>query len=95
MEEFIAVNDSCEFCCREYIKRESDKLADMPDDQKKTKAIHRILHGATRATSKPVIMFSCRDQSYDNFAFHKVCSEHLYKMIDIIKEYEDTQTGII
>jgi hypothetical protein len=88
MDKFIVVNDSCEICAIEYIKTETDKLKDMPDDQIKTQAIHRIIHGASRASSKPCISYPCREQMYDNFAFHKICVEHLYKMIDAVKEYE-------
>jgi hypothetical protein len=88
MNKFIAVNDACEMCVSEYISEQTKKLSELPNDQKKTDKIHRILHGANRACSKPVVRIPCRE-IYENNAFHNICEKHLYELIDTIKEYED------
>lgn len=85
---FIIVNDSCGLCAKEYIDEQSKKLVDMPNDQKKSAKINRIIHGAYRASCKPVVIIPC------NLGETKICSDHLYKMIDAIKEYEDTASEI-
>jgi glutaredoxin len=86
MDKFTVRNDSCGFCAREYIDKESSKLADMQPDQKKTNALHKMLRGASKASSKPVVIIG--GDAFGN-GQHKICVEHLYKMIDAIKEYED------
>ncbi len=86
---FTIVNDSCEYCAREYIRKQSDKLKDFPDDQSKSVKINRIIHAAHRASCKPVVVIG--GDSFGN-GQHKICCDHLYKMIDAIKEYEDTVT---
>lgn len=87
MNKLMATTDSCEICAEEYIKKETDKLAHLPNDQTKTAKINQIIHSALRATTKPVIRIPCRGNVSN--CYHNYCSEHLYKMLDIIKEYED------
>jgi hypothetical protein len=89
---FIIVNDSCELCAREYIHEQSDKLSGLPDDQNKSAKINRIIHAAYRASCKPVVVIG--GDAFGN-GRHKICTEHLYKMIDAIKEYEDKAVEVI
>jgi hypothetical protein len=86
MDKLYIVVDSCEICSSEYIKAEMDKIKDLLDPEK-TKEAHRIIHAAYKA--KPCVRYPCREQLYDNVAYHNICVEHLYKMIDAIKEFED------
>lgn len=83
MDKFLVISDSCEYCAREYIQTETDKLAGLPDNQEKSAKINQIIHNAMRATTKPVVKLSCRNND------HTYCKDHLYKMIDAIGEYID------
>lgn len=87
---FTIINDSCEFCAKEYIAERSKELVDLPDDQKKSAKINRIIHAAHRASCKPVVVI---EDLFDSRK-HKICADHLYKMIDAIKLYEDNAMGI-
>jgi hypothetical protein len=87
MNKFIVVNDACELCVSEYIDEHTSLLRELPDNQEKTKKIHHIIHGARKASSKPVVRYLCRELLLD--AYHNLCVDHLYKMIDAIKEYEE------
>ena len=84
-DKYYIVTDACEICVSKYIEKESEKLKDLPMDQKKTEEIHRILHSATKACTKPCIRYPC--QTF-GISFHNICVEHLYEMIDAIKEKE-------
>lgn len=78
-----------ELCSSEYIANHSKELADMPNDQKKTRKIHKILHEAQRVATKPCVCYPCRDQILGSMVSHNLCAEHLYKLIDAIKKYEE------
>lgn len=87
MDKFLVISDSCEYCAREYIQTETDKLSGLPDNQEKSAKINHIIHNALRATTKPVVKLPCRDKLSDRY--HTYCKDHLYKMIDAIGEYID------
>jgi len=88
--KFTILTDACEICVSEYIKKESEeRLKDLPHDQHYAEESHRIIHGANKASTKLCVRYPCREQMFDNFAYHNICVEHLYKMIDAIKEREE------
>lgn len=88
MDIIHVTNANCEFCSKEYIYEESKKLANTPNDQNKAMAINRLLLSATKQ-NKPCVQFRCSSQLLGEDIFHYICTNHLYKMIDAIKDYEE------
>lgn len=89
MNIYRIVNEPCEICLKEYIHNESAKLAHMPENQEKTRKIHKIIEDAQKEVKSVSILLTC-DASFDKYnTHHRYCEKHLYEMIDAIKEYED------
>jgi len=87
MNKFIISNDLCELCMSEYISIQSDeRLKHIPNNQNKTEEAYKIIMESIKIPSKPCIKYSCRELP---FTSHNICVDHLYKMIDAIKEYEE------
>lgn len=80
---FFIANVSCDICAKKIISEETALLVGIPDNQKKAAAIERILKKANKLSTKPCVRILCKDDTYHNF-----CVEHLYAMIDAVKEYE-------
>lgn len=89
---FTVANAVCELCASEYVASKSKELLDMPDDQRKTTRTHKILRDAQKFATKPCVNFPCKEQIHGIIAYHNLCSDHLYKLIDSIKEYEEDKS---
>lgn len=89
IDKYYAGVESCELCSQSYISTETAKLSELPDNNKKSKLIHAIIFDAQKFSRKPCIRILCREVLSENVAYHNICVEHLYELIDKVKEYED------
>lgn len=85
---FISV-DSCELCAEEYVHEAMDKVKGHPNDEKKSAKLSKAIIEAQKASTKTCVRFLCRESLHDSVAYHNLCADHLYKLIDAIKEHEE------